>query len=153
MDKIAPKSENEMREIESRLGYTFENKACLMRALTTKSYAQENYCESQEIFQTLGDSVIKTVLCNLLIERGHKTKGSITEAKIPLEREEGLAKVARKLEIGSFIMLGVGQRKQKHDESDHVLAETLEAIAGAIYLENAPQFPEKLIEEWFKEEL
>ena len=61
--------------IEDRLGYSFTDKELLDRALTRKAYANEQKqqnqeCEDQEIFRTLGDAVLKTVLVDLLIKNG-----------------------------------------------------------------------------------
>jgi len=66
---------------------------------------------------------------------GCRTSEEITNRKIELVSEEGLAKISRKLEIGYFIKLGLGEKKRKDNEKPSVLAETLEAIIGAIYLD------------------
>lgn len=126
--------------IEEALGYTFSNKCLLERALTRKAYAleqkQQNIeCEDQEIYRTLGDAVLKTVLIDLLIKSGVNSRGEITSRKKSLEREEGLAKISRRIGIGSVLKLGKGEEKQKADEEPYVLAETFEAVIGAIYLD------------------
>jgi ribonuclease-3 len=126
--------------IEEALGYTFSNKSLLERALTRKAYAlerkQQNIeCEDQEIYRTLGDAVLKTVLIDLLIKSGINSRGEITSRKKSLEREEGLAKISKLIGIGSFLKLGKGEKKQRADEEPYVLAETFEAVIGAIYLD------------------
>lgn len=118
--------------IEDKLGYTFSNKKLLNRALTRKAYANEQKqlnkdIEDQEIFRTLGDAVLKTVLVDLLIASGCKTREEITNRKMELESEEGLAKISRELGIAPFIKMGIGETKQKANEKQSVLAETLEA--------------------------
>ena len=82
--------------LEESLFYSFKNKALLIRALTRKAYANEQKqqnreCDDQEIFRTLGDSVLKTVLVDMLIRNGCTTRDDITTKKKKLEREEGLA--------------------------------------------------------------
>ena len=124
--------------IEKNLGYLFSDKNLLNRALARKAYALEQKqrnqdCEDQEVFRILGDAVLKVVLVDLLIKSGCKTRDTITIKKKGLEREEALAKIGRDLGIGSFIKLGVGEEKQKANEEPKVLAETLEALIGAIY--------------------
>ncbi len=141
--------------IEEALGYTFFNKSLLERALTRKAYAleqkQQNIdCEDQEIFRTLGDAVLKTVLVDRLIASGYKTREDITNRKMELESEEGLAKISRELGIGFCIRLGVGEKKQKANEKQYVLAETLEAIIGAIYLDGGFDASKKTIVRWFE---
>ncbi|MCZ7400391.1 MAG: hypothetical protein O8C62_12085 [Candidatus Methanoperedens sp.] len=140
--------------IEEALGYTFSNKSLLERALTRKAYAnelkQQNLeCEDQEIYRTLGDAVLKTVLVDWLIESGYKTREDITNRKMELESEEGLAKISRELGIGSSIRLGIGEKKQKADEKQYVLAETLEAIIGAIFLDGGYDASKETIIKWF----
>ncbi len=141
--------------IEEALGYTFSNKSLLNRALTRKAYANElkqqnNDCEDQEIFRTLGDAVLKTVLVDRLIASGCKTREDITNRKMELESEEGLAIISRQLGIGSYIKLGAGEIKQKANEKQYVLAETLEAIIGAIYRDGGYEAAKKTVTNWFK---
>jgi ribonuclease-3 len=125
-------------KIEDKLGYEFEKKELLDRALTRKAYALElkqqgQECEDQEVFRTLGDAVLKAILVDLLIQSGCSTREEITKKKEGLEREERLAEVGRDLGIGKFISLGAGEKKQKAEEEPKVLAETFEALIGAIY--------------------
>jgi ribonuclease-3 len=140
--------------IEEALGYTFSNKSLLERALTRKAYANElkqqnQECDDQEIYRTLGDAVLKTVLVDRLIASGYKTREEITNRKMELESEEGLAKISRMLGIGSSIRLGIGEKKQKANEKQYVLAETLEAIIGAIYLDGGYDASRETIIKWF----
>lgn len=141
--------------IEENLGYTFKDKYFLNRALTRKAFAleqkQQNIeCEDQEIYRTLGDAVLKTVLIDLLIESGVNSRGEITSRKKSLEREEGLADISKKLGIGACLKLGKGESKQKADEEPYVLAETLEALIGAIYLDGGFAACKRTIEKLFE---
>ena len=141
--------------IEKNLGYSFADKNLLNRALTRKAYALEQKqrnqdCEDQEVFRTLGDAVLKAVLVDLLIKSGCKTREEITSKKIRLEREETLANISQDLGIGPFIKLGVGEEKQKANEEPKVLAETLEALIGAIYLDGGYSVSKGVITKWFK---
>ena len=140
--------------VEELLGYFFFDTSLLDRALTRKAYANEQRqhnipCEDQEVFATLGDSVLKTVLIDLLIRSGFTTPDQVTQEKKALEREELLAKVGEGLGIGEFIRLGLGERKQKAQEQPYVLAETLEAIIGAIFLDGGYEAAEQRIKHWF----
>lgn len=141
--------------IEKNIGYSFSDKNLLNRGLTRKAYAleqkQRNHdCEDQEVFRTLGDAVLKAVLVDLLIKSGCKTRDEITSKKIRLEREETLAKISQDLGIGPFIKLGVGEEKQKANEEPKVLAETLEALIGASYLDGGYSASKGVITKWFK---
>lgn len=141
--------------IEEKIGYYFNEKNLLNRALTRKAYAIEQKQDGkdfkdQEIFRTLGDAVLKTVLVDLLIKSGCDSRDEITLKKKQLERRESLAKIARELGIGAFIKLGVGEKKQKIDEEPKVLAETLEALVGAIYLDGGFDVSKETISKWFE---
>lgn len=141
--------------IEDTLGYTFSNKNLLNRALTRKAYANEQkqqsiYCEDQEIFRTLGDAILKTVLVDRLIASGCKTREEITNRKMEIESVEGLARISRELGIGASIKLGLGEKKQKANEKQYVLAETLEALIGAIYLDGGYEACKEIIIRWFR---
>ena len=141
--------------IEETLGYSFSDKNLLNRALTRKAYAleqkqQNQDCEDQEVFRILGDAVLKTVLVDLLIKSGCETRDEITSKKKALEREEALAKIGRDFSIGPFIKLGVGEEKQRASEEPKVLAETLEALIGAIYFDGGYDVSKDVIAKWFK---
>lgn len=141
--------------IEDALGYFFSDKELLDRALTHNSYANEQNqqgqnCEDQGIYCTLGDAVLKTVLAHLLIKSGCKTKDEITSKKKEFEREEKLAEIGRELGIGSFIKLGVGAKRHNLDKEPKVLAETVEALIGAIYLDGGYEASKEVITKWFK---
>lgn len=126
--------------LEEKLGYSFRDKNILTRALTRKAYANEQKqknieCYDQEVFRTLGDAVLKAVLVDLLIKSGYKTREEVTNRKMELESVEGLAKIGREIGIGPSILLGAGEERQKANEKQYVLSETLEALIGAIYLD------------------
>ncbi len=142
-------------DIEDSLGYKFNNRKLLERALTRKAFANEQgqrgiSSEDQEIFCTLGDAVLKTVLIDLLIRNGVTTPDMITRRKIELEREENLAAIGRKIDIGPYILLGKGEAKQNAGEQPYVLAETLEAIIGAVFIDGGYRYADERIKEWFK---
>ncbi|WP_129596571.1 ribonuclease III domain-containing protein [Methanohalophilus profundi] len=143
------KNKDEFSEIEVILDFHFTNKSFLEQALTTKAYSNEHPCKDQSEFQTLGDAVLKLVLTELMMEKGHITGAEITPERVELEKKKGLAETARKLGISHFIVLGEGQKNQNHGDSDHVLAETLEAIAGAIYHDGGFDNTKVVMKKWF----
>lgn len=142
--------------LEEKLGYFFFDKRILARALTRKAYAleqrQKNVAyEDQEVYRTLGDAVLKTVLTELLIRAGCTTRGEITVKKIELEREENLARISQELGIGYVLKLGIGEKQQRADEQPYVLAETLEAVIGGIYFDGGFSAARETIRRLFKE--
>ncbi|HVP95385.1 MAG TPA: ribonuclease III domain-containing protein [Methanoregulaceae archaeon] len=143
-----------MNTLEEKLGYRFSDSSLLARALTRKAHANEQRqrnvpCEDQEVYCTLGDAVLKTVLIDLLIQSGASTPDIVTQRKKELEREENLASIGKKLDIGSSIRLGKGEIRQNAGEQPYVLAETMEAIIGAIFLDGGYSSAETCIKDWF----
>ncbi len=141
--------------IEEKMDYHFRDKKLLERALTRKAHALElkqrnQDCEDQEVFRTLGDAVLKAILVDLLIANGAKTREEITGRKKDFEREEALAKFCQELEIAPFIKLGVGEEKQNARKEPKVLAETLEALIGAIYLDGDYGAAKEVISKWYR---
>jgi ribonuclease III len=142
----------EIRAVETRLGYIFLDQGLLMQALTRKAAAQEQrqkgkICEDQEVFRTLGDAVLKTILTELLIHKGCKTRGSITQKKATLENEENLSAMLRAMEIAPIV--GIGERSVGVHEQPLALAETFEAIVAAIYKDGGYEIVKKLVVKWF----
>ncbi len=89
-------------------------------------------------------------MIDLLIKNGINSRGDITSRKKSLEREEGLADISKRLGIGAYLKLGKGESKQKADEEPYVLAETFEAVIGAIYLDGGFEACKGIIEKLFK---
>lgn len=87
----------------------------------------------------------------LLINAGSKTREDITNRKKDLERETMLAKLAAQFNVGDFVKLGVGERRQRAEKEPKVLAETLEALVGAIYLDGGYDVSKEVITKWFKD--
>jgi ribonuclease-3 len=144
--------------IETRLHYAFYDRTFLERALTRKAYANEQRqknipCEDQEIYRTLGDAVLKLALIDLLIRGGAVTRDEITQRKKELEREETLARIGNRLGLASHIRFGAGEQKQKAGGEPYVLAETLEAVIGAIFLDGGYEAAEQCVKRWFRDEI
>ncbi|MFA5266565.1 MAG: ribonuclease III domain-containing protein [Methanoregula sp.] len=147
-------------EIEQILGYHFFEKQHLIRALTHPAYANEQLQQKtllmdQMAYSTLGDAVLKTGLILFLMEKGIQTKGCITQEKEQLEDNVTLAKVARRLRVKKFIRLGRGEKGLWRDGEEKILADTLEALIGAIFLDSDAGFGvvKQCIGTWFEPEL
>jgi len=148
-------SEINKKEIQERLGYIFVDSYLLVRALTRKSYALEKKqkgenCDDQEVFRTLGDAVLKTVLVDMLVHSGFRTREEVTNKKSELERQETLALIGNEIGIGDYIKFGKGEEKQEAKAEPKVIAETLEALIAAIYLDDGFARSKVVITDWFK---
>ncbi|MGY8815184.1 MAG: ribonuclease III [Gammaproteobacteria bacterium] len=116
-----------------QLDYTFKNKGLLETALTHRSLGQYNY----ERLEFLGDSILGFVITeNLFLTFPKEPEGILTILRASLVNKESLAKLARVLELGEHIRLGAGERKSGGWRRDSILANTMEAIIGAVYLDS-----------------
>jgi ribonuclease-3 len=152
--------QKDITDLEQSIGYHFFEKQHLIRALTHPAYANEllqqnKRCMDQMAYSTLGDAVLKTALILFLMEKGIQSKGKITQEKECLEDNPTLAKVAGRLRIRKYIRLGRGEKGLWRDGEETILADTLEALIGAIFLDSDAGLGvvKQCIEAWFEPEL
>jgi ribonuclease-3 len=143
-----------MQAFEENLGYRFRDPALLTRALTRKAFAGEErqrgrHHEDQEILSTLGDAVLKAAFVDLLVRAHYPTPDAITRVKETLERHDALAGIALQIGIGPSIRLGDEERGRGAERELSVLAETLEAIIGAIYLDGGCEAARHAVMRWY----
>lgn len=113
-----------------RLAYTFRDVALLARALTHRSKGADH----NERLEFLGDSVLNLVISTELFRRFPRlTEGELTRLRASLVRKPTLAAHARDLDLGQYVELGSGELKSGGYDRDSILADTLEALIGAIY--------------------
>jgi ribonuclease-3 len=115
-----------------RLDYRFNDPALLARALTHRSKGGDH----NERLEFLGDAVINLVIAAELYQRfPDLPEGDLTRLRASLVRKPALAALARTAELGQYIELGGGELKSGGYDRDSILADTLEAVFGAIYLD------------------
>ncbi|HKQ31218.1 MAG TPA: ribonuclease III, partial [Burkholderiales bacterium] len=113
-----------------RLAYSFNDPTLLTRALTHRSKSADH----NERLEFLGDSVLNVVISDDLYDRfPHLAEGELTRLRASLVRQPTLASHARGLDIGSVIELGGGELKSGGFDRDSILADTLEAVIGAVF--------------------
>jgi len=130
---------SEFEQLEEILGYTFQDKALLRRALTHKTFAFEanTPLEYNERLEFLGDSVLNFVVAEELYKSNrYFSEGELTRRRANEVNNKLLAEKAKKMGIGTFILFGRGEVKQNGAQNRTNLANTLEAIIGAIYLDS-----------------
>lgn len=144
----------ELRELETNLGVQFADYSLLLRALTHRSFLNENpgvILEDNERLEFLGDAVLDFVVGAYLYNRFPEMKeGELTSLRAALVRAQTLAAFARELEIGRFLRLGLGEAENGGRERTPLLCAAFEAVIGAIYLdqglENVKQLVQRLAE-------
>ncbi|WP_457567554.1 ribonuclease III [Desulfurobacterium sp.] len=128
-----------LKELEDKIGYRFKNRELLIRALTHTSYAFEKKeeVENYEVLEFLGDSVIGLIVSEKLINRfPEKSEGELSQIRAFLVSEPSLARLARSIDLGSFILLGKGEIKSGGKEKESILCDVFESLFGAIYLDS-----------------
>lgn len=118
--------------LAQRLGHTFSNGTLLRQALTHRSHGQPN----NERLEFLGDGVLNCVVASLLYQRFPKLpEGDLSRMRAHLVREATLSEIAGTLQVGEALRLGEGELKTAGWRRPSVLADALEAIIGAVFLD------------------
>ncbi|MFB7665679.1 ribonuclease III [Kitasatospora sp. NPDC056138] len=142
--------------LEGRLGYSLE-RALLVRSLTHRSYAYENGgLPTNERLEFLGDSVLGLVVTDTLYRlHPEVAEGTLAKLRAAVVNSRALAEVGRGLELGTFIRLGKGEEGTGGRDKSSILADTVEAVIGAIYLdkglEAATEFVHRLFDPLIEE--
>mgnify|MGYP003292092788 CR=1 FL=1 len=135
----------ETKQFEDNIGYEFKNKELLKKALTHTSYAYENNVESNEKLEFLGDSILEFISSQYLYDNYKNLKeGEMTKVRATVVCEESLYKVAVQHNFSDFLNLGKSESLNKANLSKAILADAVESLIAAIYLdsnlENAENF-------------
>jgi ribonuclease-3 len=131
--------QNKKRDIEHTIGYEFRNKKLLLEALTHKSYYHENKTKTvsyNERLEFLGDSVISLIIVEYLFRHEHRYAESVlAKMKSYLVSESVLAGIARSIHLGDSVFFGKGEEATGGRDKQSILADALEALVGAVYLD------------------
>ena len=139
-----------MKELEKKLNYTFKNSELLKNALTHSSYANENRAEgisSNERLEFLGDSVLGFVTAKHLYSmQPTLSEGKMTRLRAELVCEQSLHGVALDLDLGRYLRMGHGEEKNGGRTRPSILADAVEAVIAAMFLDGGIAAPESFIE-------
>lgn len=128
-----------IKDLEAAIGYKFRNISLLQNALTHSSYANErwhNSLASNERLEFLGDSVLGMLVANYLYRNfPDRPEGELTRMRADMVCEKTLAKVARQVDLGRHLMLGNGEEQNGGRNRDSILADAVESILAACYLD------------------
>jgi ribonuclease-3 len=119
--------------LQTRLGHTFKNAALLQQALTHRSHSSLH----NERLEFLGDSILNCAVASLLFDRYSKIdEGDLSRLRANLVKQQSLYEIAQRLELSQFLRLGEGELKSGGFRRPSILADTLEALFGAIFLDD-----------------
>lgn len=126
-------------ELEERLGWRFTDKGLLDRALTHRSFANENNAScngDNERMEFLGDAVLQLIISDMLIRRfPDYTEGQLSKLRASVVNEQPLAVLSRKFGIGDYLLLGKGEETSGGRMKPSLLANALESIISAMFID------------------
>ena len=144
----------ELEKLEQNIGYTFKNKLLLQKALTHTSYAYERKVESNEKLEFLGDSILEFVSSEYIYNNYKKLReGEMTKVRASVVCEESLHEVAKKHNFSDFLNLGKSEKQSRKEVRPAIMADSVEAVIAAIYLDGGIEPVKKFIIENLKDSI
>ena len=142
--------------LESALGYSFQNKALLNWALTHSSAVNEKVskraCDNEQL-EFLGDSILGFIISDLLYRRfSELSEGQLSKIRARLVSSASLYRIAVHLELGDFLHLGKGEEKTGGRRKRALLADALEALVAAMYLDGGLETARDFVVRIFQED-
>ncbi len=139
-----------LSRLERKLGYSFKDQDLMILALTHRSFAGRN----NERLEFLGDAILNVVAGEALFERFPQAReGQLSRLRARLVKGETLAVLARGFELGEYLRLGSGELKSGGFRRESILADALEALIGAIYLDAGMDAARERVLDWLTVEL
>lgn len=141
-----------LQNLEQTIGYGFQDVSLLEQALTHRSYSAKH----NERLEFLGDSILGMVIASALFKQfPQQPEGVLTRLRSVLVRETTLAKLGREFDLGDCLRLGAGELKSGGYRRESLIADAVEAIIGAIYIDSHGQLElvNQLVLKWYKSRL
>ena len=136
---LSSKKTYPLKDLERKIKISFKNPSLLETAFVHRSYVNEHKSEDlshNERLEFLGDAVLELVTTEFLYEAfPNEEEGKLTNFRSALVKGNHLAKIAHELELGQYLKLSRGEEKSGGRAKNYLLANTLEALIGAIYLD------------------
>ncbi|MDH5560994.1 MAG: ribonuclease III [Deltaproteobacteria bacterium] len=134
---IDEQEKQKLNLLQDKIQYHFEDLQLLIQALTHKSFAFEKNCDNNERMEFLGDAVIQFVISTHLMEAyPDMSEGQLSKFRAVLVSETGLSDIAREVSLGDYLFLGKGERLTEGRDKKSILADALEAVFAAVYLDS-----------------
>lgn len=143
------KLEKELDNLENEIGYQFKDKSLLKQALTHSSFSNEQKIRKRKNYERiefLGDAVLELVSSDYFYRTyPEETEGNLTKMRAAAVCEQALAITARQLKLGSYMIFGKGEEANGGRERESIIADAVEAVIGAIYLDESLEEARKFI--------
>jgi len=144
---------DKLEDLEKEIGYIFKNKSLLKNALTHTSYAYEHKVKSNERLEYLGDSILEFISSEYLFENfNNLSEGEMTKVRAYAVCEDSLYKIATKHNFSDFLYLGKSELSM-HTNKKAILADSVEAVIAAMYLDSDIETVRKFVLENIKDEI
>lgn len=136
--------------LQRSLGYQFDDPELLILALSHRSVGSHN----NERLEFLGDSIVNHIVAEALYHRFAEVReGDMSRMRASLVKGDTLAELARELGLGDYLLLGSGERKSGGHRRGSILADTLEAVVGAMLLDSDVETTRRVVLDWFESRL
>lgn len=143
-----------LEQLQKNIGYKFANEKLLKNALTHTSYAYEHDIPSNEKLEFLGDSILEFVSSDYMYQKYPQLKeGEMTKVRATVVCESSLYKVAKLHDFSDFLYVGKSEQLTKGNEKPAILADSVEAVIAAIYMDGGLEPAKKFIIENLKDEI
>ncbi len=143
----------DLKEFQKSINVSFKDQALLQQAFVHRSYINENKSSGlshNERLEFLGDAVLELVITDSLYKNyTDKTEGELTAYRSALVNADTCAEIATKINMGDYLMLSKGESKDKGRARQYILANALEALIGAIYMDLGLDEARKFIDDHF----
>lgn len=141
-----------IKDLETAIGYQFRNITLLQNALTHSSYANERWHDSlmsNERLEFLGDSILGMITAEFLYKTfSDRPEGELTRMRADMVCEQALAAVANRLGLGKHLRLGHGEEQSGGRERDSILADAVESVIAASFLDGGMEAARKIVEQY-----
>src|SRR3989339_1080576 len=128
--------QSQLQEIEEKLGTSFVRKELLNQALTHSSFGNEQKIPDNERLEFLGDAILKLVISEYIYHKfPDKAEGDLTKIRAAVISDETLAGVGRTLVLGRYLLLSANEKRTGGMRRKSNLANTFEALIGALYID------------------
>lgn len=139
-----------LANLERSIAYQFGDRELLVQALTHRSYGATN----NERLEFIGDGLVNAVVAQLLYSaHPDLDEGSLSRLRSKLVSRDGLSVIAKRFDLGPLLQLGAGERKSGGRHRDSILADAVEAIAGAILMDTDFGRASEIVSAWFHDDV
>lgn len=138
-----------LSELEKQIGFKFKNKDLLLEALTHRSYLNENkdwHVDHNERMEFLGDAVLELIVTEFLFKNYPNPEGELTNWRAALVNANMLSQITNEFSLDKYILLSRGEAKDTGRARQYILANAIEALIGAMYLDQGYQKSGEFIE-------